>query len=486
MTYPALLPADGLARLRGALADAGFTSAGIADRLGPAATDALRRNDFRAAIAATDSGDALDTLIRLYEIGLTAPKEHVGRALHLEDALAAGLVEAHEDGYRAGVDLEPYGDEWWIVADLPYGSRPGPLPADHVLGLGGASHTLANSVIRDRVGSALDLGTGCGVQALHLSTHATRIVATDLLDRALRFAATTAALSGVELDLRRGDMVAPVAGERFDLVVSNPPFVAGPGTATHAYRDSGRPGDAICAELAGAAKDLLNPGGTVQFLANWLHVRGEDWTERVAGWFAGSGLDLWVVQREISNPMAYVDLWLNDAAEEHDPHRAAAWLDWFDAHGVEAVGFGLVTARAGGHDDPIVKLEDFRQPVAQPFGPEVAKWFDRQSWLRDANLLDTRYRLAPGVKLSQEAEMGDEGWDVTRQFLVQSEGLRYTEEVDPVLLAVASGCDGTVRLRDQLAILAAAWDETPATLEAMGTVLVPHLIERGFIQPVNP
>jgi methylase of polypeptide subunit release factors len=486
VTYPALLPADGLARLRDALTGAGYTSTGIADRLGPAATDALKRNDFRAAIEATGSGDALDTLIRLYEIGLTEPKEHVARALNLDDALTAGLVEPHENGYRAGVDLEPYGDEWWIVADLASGRRPGPLPPDHVLGLGGASHTLANSVIRDRVGRALDLGTGCGVQALHLSTHAGEVVATDLLDRALRFAATTAALSGVEFDLRRGDMVAPVAGERFDLVVSNPPFVAGPGTATHTYRDSGRPGDAVCAELAAAAPGLLKPGGTIQFLANWLHVKGEDWAERVAGWFAGSGLDLWVIQRELSDPMSYVDLWLTDAAEEHDPYRAAAWLDWFDAHRVEAVGFGLVTARAGGRDEPIVRLEDFRQPVAKPFGPEVSKWFHRQDWLRGADLLDTRYRLAPGVKLTQEADMSPEGWEVSRQFLVQSEGLRYTEEVEPVLLAVASGCDGTVRLRDQLAILAAAWDETPATLEVMGAALVPHLVERGFIEPVNP
>src|SRR5262249_12448485 len=157
------------------------------------------------------------------------------------------------------------------------------------------------------VGSALDLGTGCGVQALHLSTHARHVVATDLSPRALRFAATTAGLAGLGWDLREGDMTRPVRGERFDLVVSNPPFVAGPGTATHTYRDSGRPGDALCADLASKATSLLNPGGTIQFLANWLHVRGEDWAERVAGWFAGSGLDVWVIQREVSDPHSYVD-----------------------------------------------------------------------------------------------------------------------------------------------------------------------------------
>ena len=174
--------------------------------------------------------------------------------------------------------------------------------------------------MRRPVGTALDLGTGCGVQALHLSTHARSVTATDLSERALRFAATTAALNGLDWELLRGDLVAPVAGRRFDLVVSNPPFVVGPGTTTHVYRDSGRVGDAICAELAAAAPGLLTEGGTMQFLANWVHVAGEDWEERVAGWFAGTGLDAWVIQREVADPMAYVDLWLADAGEAADPH----------------------------------------------------------------------------------------------------------------------------------------------------------------------
>ena len=65
---------------------------------------------------------------------------------------------------------------------------------------------------------------------------------------------------------------------------------SGPGRTTHVYRDSGRPGDAICAELVAAAPKLLTDGGWLQLLANWVHVEGEDWEERVAGWFAGTGL----------------------------------------------------------------------------------------------------------------------------------------------------------------------------------------------------
>src|SRR5215475_2339464 len=331
---PALLPADGIARLREALGRAGYTSDGIATHIGPDATSAARRNDLRGALAASVGGTPLDTLVRLYVCGQVEPDIAVAAALAplgLDAALHAGLVERTPDGLRAGLDLEPYGDDWWVVSDLPSDRRPGPLRSDHVLGVGNASTTLADSVIRRPVDSALDLGTGCGVQALRLSTHARRVTATDLSPRALRFAATTAALAGYEWDLREGDLTEPVNGERFDLIVSNPPFVAGPGVTTHTYRDSGRAGDAVCAELAAAAANLLNPNGVMQFLGNWLHVRGEDWAERVAGWFTGSGLDVWVIERELADPIAYVDLWLSDAAEDEDPRRTAAWLDWFDA-----------------------------------------------------------------------------------------------------------------------------------------------------------
>jgi methylase of polypeptide subunit release factors len=482
----ALLDSSGLAELREALTTTGYTSTGIATRIGPEATAALRRGDFRAALRATEDRDPLATLIRLFVCGQSEPVPAVEAALPLTGLLEAGVVEPDGDGIRAGVDLEPYGD-WWVVADLPAGARGGPLPADHVLGVGGASTTLAGAVMRRPVATALDLGTGCGVQALHLSTLAGAVTATDLSERALRFAATTAALNGLDWELLQGDLAAPVAGRRFDLVVSNPPFVVGPGTATHTYRDSGRAGDGVCAELAAIAPGLLTEGGTMQYLANWLHVGGEDWTERVAGWFAGTGLDAWVIQRETTDPVSYVNLWLSDASEQRDPRRAAAWLDWFDAHKVEAVGFGLVTLRHSGHDDPLVRVEDLRQTVDGPLGEQVTAWFQRQDRLRERSaeaLLAGRYRAADGLGLHQEATIGTEGWAVDRQLLVLPHGLRWTEEIDPLVLALVGGCDGSVPLRDQLAVLAAAHGVAEDALAEVAGPIVAHLVERGFIDAV--
>ncbi len=413
--------------------------------------------------------------------------------LAVEAALAAGLVESHGDGLRAGLDLDVYRPDqscpdWWVLSDLDADARPGALQPDHVLGIGSAATTLAGATIRAPVDSALDIGTGCGVQALHLGTHARSVTATDVSIRALRLAATTAALNGLRWELLAGDLLTPVAGRRFDLVVSNPPFVVGPRSIRYAYRDSGRVGDAVCAELAAGAPAVLTEGGVFQFLANWLHQSGEDWRDRVARWVEGTGCDAWIIQREVTPPAEYVDLWLRDAAEPPDAGRAEAWRDWFDANKVQAVGFGVVTMRRSERTDPVVRIEEARQHIDPPLGTHVRAWFERQDWLAahpgDA-VLDVSYRRPDGLKLTQEAEHDGDEWTVDRQVLALPDGLRWAEEVDPVTLALVTGADGRRRVRDQLGILSAAFDAPDDALLAAAVPLVRHLVERGLIVPAN-
>jgi methylase of polypeptide subunit release factors len=490
VTTPLLSP-TGVDALRAALARADYTPDGVAALLGTDGFAALGRGELMTVRRAAGGSDPLAVLVRLFTAGGSASEAEVAAALPLTDALAAGLVERHGSGLRAGLDLRPYADEtdsWWVLSDLGSDVRPGPLAPDHVLGIGAASTTLAQSTVRPQVGSALDVGTGCGVQALHLSRHAQRVTATDLNPRALRLAATTAALNGLEWELLEGDMAAPVAGRRFDLVVSNPPFVVGPGRTAHVYKDSGRPGDAICAELVAAAPKLLADGGWLQLLANWVHVEGEPFEERLAGWFAGTGCDAWVLQRELADPAQYVALWLRDASEHKDPAAAArldAWLEWFAENRVEAVGFGLITMRASGHADPVLRIEEARQGLDQPIGPHVRDWFARQDWLRGADLLNSRLTTAGALRLSQSAARGPDGWDVETQVLALDGGMRWAQEVDPLTVALVGGCSGDVPLAEQIALLAAAYDAHPAALATAALPLVAHLVERGMLVPVQ-
>jgi hypothetical protein len=477
---PLMNPA-GLDRLHEALTKAGYTGPGVVARLGPQARAALDRNDFRPALR-TLGDDPLDTLIKVYVCGQTVDREAAARALPLPEVVEAGFLEPVPGGLRAGVDLHPY-ENWWLLADVPELLRPGhALRGDHVLGVGGASQTLALATPRQPVDTALDLGTGCGVQALHLSTHARRVTGTDLSERALRYAATTSALNGLDWELLRGDMTEPVTGRRFDLVVSNPPFVIGPGEGTHFYRDSGRPADGICAELAGRAEELLTEGGHLQFLANWAHVEGEPWQERVAGWLADTAVDGWVIQREVADPVDYVHLWLRDSGEQGDLARAAAWLDWFDEQRIEAVGFGLVTLRRRtGGGVPRVRIEDLRQQVEQPLGSHIADWFSRQDLLRTTDLLSTRLSAAPGLVLRTESVLGQEGWAENLRVIAQTGGLRWTEEVDEATAALVASCSGHLTLADQLELLAAAHGLDEHALVEVAVPVVAHLVERGYL-----
>src|SRR5690606_7409096 len=169
------------------------------------------------------------------------------------------------------VDVDGVG-EWWIASDLDEVALGTALPADHVLGVGGASRTLAELVIPAPVERALDLGTGCGIQALLVSRHAQVVIATDISDRALAYAELNAQLNGVRnIQFRAGSMFEPVVGEAFDLIVSNPPFVITPratGMPEYEYRDGGLVGDALVEQFLRSAPAPLRPGWVAQLLAN--------------------------------------------------------------------------------------------------------------------------------------------------------------------------------------------------------------------------
>jgi len=334
------------------------------------------------------------------------------------------------------------------------------------------------------------VGTGCGIQALHLARHAETVVATDISERALRMAATTAALSGQRWDLRAGSLLEPVAGERFDLVVANPPFVVSAGGVGHEYRDGGRAGDGISEALVRGLPGVLAEGGTAQLLANWVITADQPWDERVGGWLDGAGCDAWAWQREVADPGEYVTLWLRDAGEQPGTarwnERYDAWLDWFASTGVLAVGMGLITLWRTDAADPAVVCEDVPQPYEQPVGPHVASWVQRQRWLRahdDRALLDAALQPADGLVFDRSAVLDEDGWSEVSAQLRQARGLRWAVDVDDPVATLVAGCDGQTPLRVAIGLLAAALGfEVDAVAQAVAPV-VRDLVARGFLVP---
>ncbi|WP_307849535.1 class I SAM-dependent methyltransferase [Qaidamihabitans albus] len=490
--------ADFCARLRAALREARYDADGVLDLLGGQAHAALGRGEPEAAYRACRDAGRLGTLVRLFLLGGSEPPGAVRAALAplpVEDALATGLLCAEGDRLRAGLDLRPHGDEegsWWVLADLDSDQLGRPVPEDHVLGVGHASLSLVRATSRRPVGSLLDLGTGNGVQALHASRHAQRITATDVSPRALRLARATFRLNELDVELAQGEWFAPVARRRFDQIVCNPPFVAGPGRVDYVYRDSGLAGDDASALVVRQLPAFLTEGGIGQLLASWLHVKGEDWADRVTRWLP-AGTDAWFVQRDVADPVLYVGTWLRDAgidpASAQGRAKAAAWLDWFEEAGVEAIGFGFVTLRrgSGAESAPTVVCEDLRQAYDDPLGGEAAAWLDRVAWLRahDAELLDTAFRVPETVLLERVDEATDNGWSTTLRRLHRTDGPGWQHELDELATALLAGCRGLLPLADLLDLLSVAHGHDRAELATTALPVVRELLRHGMLVPAQ-
>ncbi|OBF27989.1 methyltransferase [Mycobacterium sp. ACS4331] len=476
---------------------AGYTTDGVAALLGEQADAALHRGVWwpalRATRAASAEHQALALLVRMFLLGSEESGEAVRRALPstgVATLVAQGVLEtAGPDTVRAALDIRPHSDgarDLLVVSDQDAAMRPGPVRRDHVLGIGGASMSLARAVIRTPVARALDLGTGCGIQALHLDGHCEQIVATDTNERALALAAATARLNGMTWDLRRGSLFEPVAGERFDLIVSNPPFVVGTGSTDYIYRDSGMAGDALSQSLIEQVGEHLAPGGTAQIMANWIVRPGCDWRERVQGWLAGTGLHAWVVQRELADPVSYVSLWLADAGEtpEQTARRGGEWLDWFDAEGITGVGMGLICLRRPNDGEaPEQILEEITGADELVTGTEVEAFFARRAYLRDTDddaLLAARLSTAP-VFLEQQSLPGPDGWQQVGAAVRRPGGPAAVLGVDEVLTALLAGCRGEVPLGVLIDLLAAHHGVDADALAQAALPVVWEAIGRGIL-----
>lgn len=487
--------------LRDDLLGADYTVEHIAELLGSGPAAALHREQpipARRVLAASD--DPVATMVRFFTLGDTLSLADLDAAfptLRSSGLERLGLAVPADSGLRAAGDLRPYGDEnsaWWLASDLSELATGETLATDHVLGIGGASTTLARWTPRREVATALDLGTGCGVQAVHLASHVQHIVATDLASRALDFVRFNAALNRLPLEIVSGSMLEPVEGRRFDLVVSNPPFVITPraeGMPGYEYRDGGAVGDAIIRDLVRSVGEHLEPGGVAQFLGNWEMNAEHDFEAVWREWLDGTGLDAWVVQREVQDPYEYAELWARDGgAGANSPEYAtmyAAWLDDFAARGVESIGFGVVTLqRPAEAREPFVDLMDERGPITAAMGPTIDAGLTARTWLAgtsDDELLDATWQAAADVTEERHTKPGAD--DPSIIMIRQGGGLGLSIQADTVLAAFMSVCDGSMSARTALVAIATLVDVPESDVIAGTLPLLRTLIANGLLERVE-
>jgi hypothetical protein len=497
-----VLPVALAAPLREALLDADFTYDAVSELLGAEAHQALSRNETTPGMRRTTDGGPLATLVRLFLLQAALSVADAERALPgLVDRLAnAGALAQSVGEVAARLDVRPYATEegdLWVVSDLTPGldGAPTAVTGDYVLGISPASSSLAQLTLRHDVGTALDLGTGCGVQALHLATHSDRVVATDVNQRALALARFNAALNDVDdkVEVRDGSFFAPVQGERFDLIATNPPFVISPATGERlVYRDSGLPGDQVVEHIVRTAPDHLTDGGWCQVLANWVIERDRPWDERLATWLPDE-CDALVVQREVLDPASYVELWLKDSghhpATGGDPagyaHRYDTWLSWLEQQGVAGVGFGWLNLRrrAGATPGGLVRdLLEWPYDVEQPIAPAIAGWAESAVAARS---VVPESRLVLREDVVQEAAGPVGGEDPATIVIRQQRGFRRARQVDTVVAAVAGACDGELPVGPLVDAVGQLLDRDAAGLREVYLPELAELVAEGFLAPAD-
>ena len=525
------LPA--LKQLAQALTSVNYTYEAIASLMGEGAFAAMARDvvipgrhrvrTIRDSATATATERNLALAIAFFMLGETFTAEEINQAmgadtcqllvdLHL--AVPATAVE-NNTTFRAAVDVRPHsaddGTELWVASDLGAHQRPGVLRKDHVLGVGQASLSLAQFTVRTPVAQALDLGTGCGIQTFHLLAHADHVTATDISPRALAFARFNLLLNAPTLNidaenleervsLRLGSLTEPVAGERFDIIVSNPPFVITPrhenetAEEQFTYRDGGLAGDGIVSTLVRELPGLLTPGGYAQMLGNWeIPVAAEgyetDWSARPREW-VGENTEAWFIQREELSPEQYAETWLRDASENRDPTTyERAYLDYlkdFSARGVNSIGFGMIWLRAPqlhtAGEQMLQRFEEITYPIQQPiasFFADAVAHHDAVAPLTDDHLDALHLVVASDVTEERHGAPGAEHPGVI--LLRQGAGLRRTVLMASETAGFVSACDGELTVGQISGALAALldWDDDAPRTRLRGHVR--ELIDQGFL-----
>jgi methylase of polypeptide subunit release factors len=478
---------EGIALLRATLLDAGFTPEGVRDALATEIATSRDAAELPLYLHLLRGGGQLATLIKLFVIDVEVPAAEAAAALArvgLERLEAMGVLVRAGDAVRATIEIVPTDGGLYVASD-PF--REELASPDHVLGVSPPARVLAWLTVRRPVERALDLGTGNGHQALLLAEHAASVTGTDINPRALLLAAFNAELNETgTIDLREGNLFEPVSGERFDLIVSNPPYVVSPENEI-AYRDGGLRGDAFCELIVRELPGHLADGGFGEVLVSWLHALDADWTEPVRGWVEGSGCDALLIRYAVDEPADYAAGWNRPLRETPERYAAAIerWTAYFGELGVEAISWGALILRRREGANWFVAYNSVSDRIGAS-SEQVLRLFEAQDYVAETGsdgLLAGAFSLASDHRIEQTIRLIDGHEAVQRNVLRFDGGLRFEVSIDTATERVLALLDGRRPLGELLAQVAEEIDAPPEAFAERALPVLRRLIELGFVLP---
>ena len=450
----------GLQQLGRALREVGFTAPQLRRVLGAGEGALVNRAERPARIRRlAESTDPVAALATLFVLGdpYDAQVAELRLGALAEQLVTYELADEIEGVLRPRVRLVPH-DEILIASDHVDGD----LPSDHVAGVHRPSHLLASLTLRVPVARALDMGTGNGIQAILLSRHAERVVATDVNERALQFAELNAALNGIDnVEFRTGSLLDPVAGEQFGVIATNPPYVISPALDL-VFRDSGMGGDAISEQVVRGLPAVIAEDGYATVLVSWDATGGEP-AQRPIGWLEGSDCQAWILHTGLEAAIESASRWTADATDRSAEFER--WLVNFEARGIELVGYGAVILHRGG--PPWVRSGAI-PPAPVPATAHLRRMFAAPT---RALLPSDRVRMADATRIVVTYGPDTTGYETRGIELRVTDGVGFAADLDGDAAAIAQ----RLGVAQSVADLALGED---------GLAFVDRLLQFGFAELV--
>ena len=439
-----------------------------------------RRRSLADFLRHTADDTALNTLIRAFVLGEPVPLNRLSEAARpakIEDWKRMGLIAVDGDQVCAGVEISP-ASRLLLASDWNRENA----PIDSVMSPSASTRALEQMMIRRRSDHTLDIGTGCGVLALSAAGHSRTVFATDVNERAVRYAAFNAKFNRIDnVNFASGDLFQPVENAKFDLILCNPPFLIGPKVSfLHSSTDMGS--DHFSEQLVRRAPAFLKEVGFFQMVTNWAQVEGHRGQDRVTQWFENSGCDSWVLTSHSESAEQYAHARSREMFENEEEANALhdEWLEYLAREKVEKVHFGVITMRRRSGESNWVRYEQL-PAVAGRCGDSIEQGFLLRDFL-DKHSSDDGF-LNARLKCSDiKVEWNERGSAAT---VSVAAGLKFAVNLDQPIVEFIRSCNGSVPLRDQLREIAARSGQPVSQLAPRFIEVVRRLVQLGFVVPVE-
>lgn len=369
-------------------------------------------------------GSALSVAARLFcyrdEVNAEESREAIGGSVF--DALErAGTFAPSPNGLRSRLRLMPFAG-MVLASDEVDGCD------DPVMGPGATTAELWGACAIDAGSSVLDVGCGAGSLALAAArAGASKVVGVDLDPRAIAFARFNAKLAGLnDVEFACGNLLQPVTGRTFDVVVSQPPFVTQPpSVAATTYLHGGQRGDELALRLLGELPSVLAPDGRAVVLMDTAPPTGESVAARIRGALGDAAVRTFIVVAEghgaDRQSIGYASAAHSDLGPKYAV-SAAAYRAHLESLGVETTHHVLVELLRVKDGAPAFALELRSRGHAVYSAADLAELGAAASTITGSTpeLLETRVQLSPNAWLCQEAQPATG----ERRFRVRFEGSR--------------------------------------------------------------